>query len=115
MIHQAEQASADPRARLERLTTIAGEGFNVQLELALRDWARRDSVAGRVMEEVDGRRVDYMRQLLREVGLEPIEVEARAFLLYSALLGDALLPADHGRFSRKRVMRESVAMLLAKA
>lgn len=114
VIHQAEEAGAEPRARLERLTTIASEEFNAELELALRDWGRRDRLAGRVMEEVDGRRIDYMRQLLRESGFEPIEIEARAFLLYSSLLGNALLPPDHGRFSRKRVLRESAKLLVAK-
>jgi len=115
VIAQAEEAGAEPQARLLRLTAIASEGFDAQLELALRDWGRHDRSVGRVLEAVDRRRVDYLRQLLRESGFEPIEVEARAFLLYSALLGDALLPPDHGRFSRKRVLRESVQLLAAKS
>jgi len=115
VIQQAEAAGAEPHARLERLTTIASEGFHPQLELAMRDWGRRDRSVGRVVEEIDGRRMDYVRQLLRESGFEPIEIEARAFLLYSALLGYALLPHDHGRFSRKRVLRQSVQLLAAKS
>ncbi len=114
VIDRAEEAGTDPLARLERLTMIASEGFNAQLELALRDWGRRDRLVGRVIEEVDGRRMDYVRQLLRESGFEPIEVETRAFLLYSALLSYALLPPDHGRFSRKRVLRETVQLLASR-
>jgi AcrR family transcriptional regulator len=114
VIQQAEAAGAEPHARLERLTMIASDGFDAQLELALRDWGRRERSVGRVLEAVDGRRLDYVRELLRESGFAPIEIEARAFLLYSALLGHALLPPDHGRFSRKRVLRESVALLAAK-
>jgi AcrR family transcriptional regulator len=114
VIHQAEAAGAEPHARLERLTTIASEGFDAQLELALRDWGRRDRSACRVVEEVDGRRIEYVRRLLRESGFEPLEIEARAFLVYSALLGHALLPQDHGRFSRKRVLRESIRLLTEK-
>jgi AcrR family transcriptional regulator len=114
VIDRAEEAGPEPQARLERLTMIVSEGINVQLELALRDWARRDPSVGRVVEEIDGRRTDYVRQLLRESGFAPIEVEARAFLLYSAMLGHALLAHDHGRFSRKRVVRESVQLLAKK-
>jgi AcrR family transcriptional regulator len=114
VIQQAEQAGSAPRARLERLTMIASEGFDSQLELALRDWGRRERSVGRVVDEIDARRMDYVRQLLRESGFEGIEVEARAFLLYSALLGYALLPHKHGRFSRKRVLSESVKLLAAK-
>ena len=114
VIQRAEEAGVEPYARLERLTTIASEGFDAQLELALRDWGRRDRSVGRAVQEIDGRRMDYVRRLLRESGFEPIEIEARAFLLYSALLGDALLPHDRARFSRKRVLRESVRLLATK-
>ncbi|TFH19118.1 MAG: TetR/AcrR family transcriptional regulator [Myxococcales bacterium] len=113
VIAQAEDAGDEPQARLKRLTTIAAEGFDAQLELALREWGRRDRAVGGVLDEIDGRRMSYLRQLLRESGFEPIEVEARAFLLYSALLGHALLPHSHARFSRHRVLREAVGLLLA--
>ncbi|MGI9432173.1 MAG: TetR/AcrR family transcriptional regulator [Myxococcota bacterium] len=115
VIQQAEEAGAEPQARLERLTSIASAGFDAALELALRDWGRRDRSVGRVVEQVDDRRLGYVRGLLRESGFEPVEVEARAFLLYSALLGDALLPDEHGRFGRKRILQESVRLLAAKA
>jgi AcrR family transcriptional regulator len=115
VIAQAEEAGAEPQARLKRLTTIASEGFDAQLELALRDWGRRDRAVGRVLEEIDGRRMSYLRQLLRESGFESIEVETRAFLLYSALLGYTLLPHSLSRFSRNRLLREAVGLLASKA
>jgi AcrR family transcriptional regulator len=111
VIAQAETAGSGPHARLERLTTIATEGFDAELELALRDWGRRDSAVAAVLDEVDGRRMEYLRKLLRESGFEAAEAEARAFLLYSALLGDHLLPRSHGRFSRKRVLRMAFELL----
>lgn len=111
VIERAEGAGSEPGARLARLAAIATEGFEGRLELALRDWGRRDRAVGRVLDGVDGRRLGYLRQLLRGAGFAPLEAEARAFLLYSALFGNALLPHAHGRFGRGRVLRESVALL----
>lgn len=111
VITQAEAAGSEPLARLERLVGLATEGFDAELELALRDWARRDAAVAAALEEVDRRRMAYLRQLLREAGFEAVDAEARAFLLYSALLGDQLLPNAHGRFRRKRVLREVFEIL----
>jgi AcrR family transcriptional regulator len=111
VIVQTEQAGAAPQKRLEHLTTIASEEFDGPLELALREWGRRDRSVCRVVEQIDDRRTGYLRHLLRESGFDPIQVEARAFLLYAALLGNALLPEGHGRFGRKRVLLESMRLL----
>lgn len=105
VIAQAESAGSEPRERLERLTALVIDGFDAELELALRDWARHDPATGRVLNEVDRRRMGYLRRLLSEAGFRAMQTEARAFLLYSALLGEHLLPSDHGRLSRKRVLR----------
>ncbi len=113
VIGQAEEAGAEPEARLRRLTTIASEGFDAQLELALRDWGRRDEAVSRTLGEVDDRRMSYLRKLLRESGFAAIDVEVRAFLLYSAVLGDALRPHARGRLGRKRLLDEAVALLVA--
>ena len=114
VIAQAEAAGDAARARLERLTAIAAEGFNAELELALHDWARREPAVAAAVDGVNARRMDYLRKLLREAGFDPAQTEARAFLLYSALLGDRLLPHAHGRFSRKRVLRTALDLLTAR-
>jgi AcrR family transcriptional regulator len=111
VIAQAEAAGSDPNARLERLTGIAIEGFDAELESALRDWGRHDAAVGRVLVEVDRRRMDYLRKLLRESGFGAAETEARAFLLYAAVLGNPLIPQDHGRYSRERVLRKCLKIL----
>jgi AcrR family transcriptional regulator len=111
VIARAEGAGSEPRARLERLTAIARADFDGRLELALRDWGRHDRAVRRVLDEVDGRRLGYLRRLLREAGFGPMDAEARAFLLYSVLFGDSLLAHAHGRFGRERVLRESLALI----
>jgi hypothetical protein len=111
VIAQAEQAGDGPQVRLDRLMEIATQGFDPRLELALRDWGRRDRAVGRVLDEIDARRMGYLRRLLRESGFTPLEAETRAFLSYSSLFGHALLPDSHGRFSRARILREAANLL----
>jgi AcrR family transcriptional regulator len=111
VIAQAEQAGREAQVRLDRLIEIAAEGYNPRIELALRDWGRRDQRVGRRLDEIDEQRMGYLRHLLRESGFEGIDVETRAFLLYSSLCGHALLPEAHGRFSRMRVLREAGKLL----
>lgn len=51
-----------------------------KVELAIRDWARRDKmVAGRA-RRVDNRRMDYMRSLFGAFCEDEEEVEARCLL-----------------------------------
>ncbi len=111
VIDQAEQAGFDAAARLERLTKVATRGFDAKLELALREWSRNDPAAGKVLDKIDRRRLGYLRELLQAVGFEALEAETRAFLFYSSLLGNDLLPAAHGRYSRKRVLQKSFEIL----
>ena len=111
VIARAEEAGREAQVRLDRLIEMAADGYDPRLELALRDWGRRDRKVARVLDAIDEQRMGYLRQLLRESGFQAIEVEVRAFLLYASLCGHAMLPESHGRFTRKRVLRESAKML----
>jgi AcrR family transcriptional regulator len=112
VIVRADQAGSEPLERLERLMEIVLEFFDGDLEFELRAWARRDERAARIFEQVDRRRTSYVRDLFREEGFDAAESETRAFLLYSTLFGNYLIPKAHGRSSRKRVLRESIDLLL---
>ncbi len=111
VIAAAERSGPDARTRLERLVEIATRDFDARLDLALRAWGRIDSKVGAVIDAVDARRLATLRGLLKALGFEGAEVEARAFLLYSMLFGAALLAPAHGRFSRRRVMDEAFEIL----
>jgi len=111
VIATTERASSDPELRLKRLIEIASEGYFTDLELALRNWARNEPAVGKIVDEVDRRRMDFVRGLMRELGFGAAETEARTYLLYASLLGKDLLADAHGRFGRKRVLRDSVELL----
>ena len=71
----------DARARLRRLFALTFSSDEwVTIDLAVRDWARRDqAVAGR-LRRVDNRRMDYLRALDRAFCPDPDDVEARCML-----------------------------------
>lgn len=115
VIAQTEAAGPEPLLRIEHLWVLSREGFNGRLEMALRSWGSTDTIVSKAIESVDSERIGYLRRLLRASGFEPAATEARAFLLYSTLLGNHLLPDSHGRFSRKRVLEEVLALLISDA
>jgi AcrR family transcriptional regulator len=111
VIAATERSGPEAASRLARLVEISTAGFDAPLELALRAWGRSDSKIGAVIEAVDARRLATLRALLKELGFKGVAAEARAFLLYSALFGAALLPDSHGRTSRRRVLDEVFEIL----
>ena len=103
VIERVEGEGGDARAKLRRLFGIAGTE-PLEVELAVRDWARRDrEVAGR-LRRVDNRRMDYMRSLFSDISPDPDEVETRCMLAFSLWIGNHFIAADHGGRSRGEVV-----------
>jgi AcrR family transcriptional regulator len=61
------------------------------IELAVRDWARRDPAAAAVVEEVDAARLEYGRQGFEARGMPPLEASSRSLLLYAYVFGLSLM------------------------
>lgn len=110
-IERVEAEGGDPRARLRRLWALTSKDA-LAPELAIRDWARHDPEVAARVDDVDTRRLTYLRELLRALPLPRAEAEARGLLLYSLLVGHALIRGSHGRLSRKRVLDEALRVLL---
>jgi hypothetical protein len=62
VIARVESRPADPRAKLRQLFELSPSA-DFAVELALRDWARRDGDVAARMHRVDNRRVGYLRSL----------------------------------------------------
>src|SRR5579884_1377291 len=110
VIERVEAGGGDARAKLRRLSRLAGSGDElVKIDLAIRDWARRDKAVARRLRRIDNRRMDYMRSLLRDFCGDDDEVEVRCLLLLALWIGNDLIAADHGPRTRadvvKRVLR----------
>ena len=66
----------------------------ISIELAMRDWARRDPQARAVVDEVDAYRMESARKLFVANGLADDEAKSRSFMLYAYMLGQSLMAYD---------------------
>ena len=105
VLEQAAGSGGDARTKLRRAgqLTFASERL-LPIDLAIRDWARHDGAVARRLRRVDNRRMQYMRDLLSTFCSDPAEVEARAFLAFSLILGNHLLDTQHGTLTRNDVL-----------
>lgn len=112
VIAEVESEPAEPRAKLKHLFALAGAADLLPLELALRDWARRDERVAARVRRVDDRRMDYLRQLFGPISAGKADAEARSFLAFSLFIGSNLILAGHPGRSRSQVMRLATESLL---
>jgi AcrR family transcriptional regulator len=112
IIERVEQEGGDARTRLRRLFAIAsGNTKGTKVELAIRDWARRDRAVARRLRRVDNRRMHYLRSLFSEF-CDDGEVEVRSMLTFSLFIANHFIVADHGDRSRAEVVRLTEEWLL---
>ena len=118
LIESIEAEGGDARAKLRRLWGMAGAKHPVlrvgplDVDLAIRAWARHDrKVAGR-LRRVDNRRMDYMRSQFRDFCSNDDDVEVRSMLAMSLWIGNHFIAADHGAHSRDDVRGLAMKRLL---
>lgn len=116
VIVRVERQGGDPRAKLRRLFSLARaftmEGL-LEIELSIRDWARRDQAVAERLRRVDNRRMDYLRTLFGAFCPDEDEVEVRCLLVMSLFIGTHFVAAEHGRRKRGEVLGMALARLLA--
>jgi len=106
-IERVEGGGGDARAKLHRLFELAGSrGLRhlLEVDLAVRDWSRRDKAVAKRLRRVDNRRMDYMRSLFGAFCSDEEEVESRCMVAFSLFVGSSFVAADHGARSRAEVM-----------
>lgn len=84
----------DERDQLHYAIELYGASKNrkgMSIELAIRDWARRDPGAAKVVEAVDLYRLEYTRKLFVATGMSDAEAKSRSLLLYACVFGLSLM------------------------
>src|SRR5436190_2719562 len=105
VMERVEAGGGDARAKLRRLFALASSSRDLmKIELAIRDWARRDKAVAKRLRRIDNRRMEYMRVLFGAFCPDEEEVEVRCFLAYSLFIGNYLIAADHDGRSRSEVV-----------
>ena len=105
VLERIESEGGDARTMIERagLLTFSSRRL-LPIDLAVRDWARRDESVAARLRRVDGRRMALLREKIGALVADPDEVEARSLLAFCLAIGEHFLAADHGGRSRAQVL-----------
>jgi len=94
----------DPRTRIRRAGELTFSPELLPVDLAVRDWARRDPAVAERLRRVDNVRMDFLRAQFATFCADEAEVEARSTLAFCLLIGEHFLSADHGGRTRAEVV-----------
>lgn len=109
---QVEQRGGDSRSKVRRAGALTFSDELLPIELAIRDWARRDPAVAERLRQVDNQRMEYLRSLFGSFCGDQEEVEARSVLAFSLAIGYHFIAADHGPRSRSEALELAVRQLL---
>lgn len=109
-----EREGGDPRTRARRAGALTFSDDRLRpLDLAIRDWARRDRAVAERLRRVDNARMGLLREMIGTVCDDPDEVEARSLLAFCVAIGEGLLAVDHGERTRSQVLAAATDLLFA--
>src|SRR4051794_27427667 len=95
-----ERHSEDAREKIQVFFDMAPSA-DFTVELALRDWARRDRTVAARLRRIDERRMGFISALFGEFCSDEEDAEARAMLTYSLLIGSWFVVARGAGKRRK--------------
>ena len=112
-LEQIEHEGGHPRdkARLAGRLTFSSDRL-LPIDLAIRDWARRDQAVTDRLRRVDNRRMQLLRDAISTFCPDPDEVEARSLLAFCLAIGSHFLAADHPGSTRPQVIARAGDLLL---
>lgn len=115
-----KQTRAEPGKELDQIYHVidvysaSRSRRGAMIELAVRDWARRDSDAAAIVAEVDDWRLRCARDLFLACGVPMEEASSRCMLLYAYVFGISLMIYDKFDSDVARVKRD-IADLIARS
>ncbi len=113
VIDRVEREGGDAGTRARRAGAMTFSAALMPIDLAVRDWARRDPAVAERLRRVDNRRMAYLRSLFASIFPDEEDVEARCLLAFSVAIGTHVIAADHGERSRAGVLDLATRRLLA--
>ncbi|WP_329621206.1 TetR/AcrR family transcriptional regulator [Streptomyces sp. NBC_01255] len=101
VIERIESGGGEGRAKLARLFDFVhhvadGPVTGLTVDLAVRDWARRDETVAERLRRTDNRRMEYLRSLFRDFCADEDDVEVRCLIVFSLRVADRFMAVDHG-------------------
>ncbi|HEX3736563.1 MAG TPA: TetR/AcrR family transcriptional regulator [Solirubrobacterales bacterium] len=112
VLERVEREGGDPRSKLRRAGALTFSDRLLPIDLAVRDWSRREPQVAERLRRVDNRRMDYLRSQFGEFCEGDDEIETRSMLSFSLMIGNHFMAAEHGGLSRAEVLELAVRRLL---
>jgi len=113
VLGRVEQEGGDARDKVRRAGMLTFSKELLPIDLAVRDWARRDTSVAKRLRRVDNSRMEYLRLSIGEFTADQDDVEARAMLAFSLAIGNHFIAADHSGRSRRQVIERATDHLLS--
>ncbi|HEU5025786.1 MAG TPA: helix-turn-helix domain-containing protein [Spirillospora sp.] len=113
VIARVDSEGGDARTRAVRagMLTFSGDRL-LPLDLAVRDWARRDEAVAERLRRVDDRRMALLRETIGTFCDDPDEVEARSLIAFCVAIGHHFLAAGHEGRTRADVLARAADLVL---
>ncbi|MGP3988421.1 TetR/AcrR family transcriptional regulator [Streptomyces sp. 3N207] len=113
VIDRIEREGGDPKTKIQRagMLTFSDDRL-LPIDLAIRDWARRDEAVAERLRRVDNRRMALLREMIGTFCSDPDEVEARSMLAFCVAIGEHFIAADYPGRTRAEVRARAADFLL---
>ena len=105
----------NPRNRIETIINIYIGRVNpkgLEIELAIRQWARSDPAAAEAVLKVDAARLKVPEKIYKEMGLSAKKARAHAVLLYSFVFGQSLILLEQAPHERAKLTAACAEILM---
>jgi AcrR family transcriptional regulator len=117
IIKQTRPEAGGEEAQIFRVIDVYSTSRNrkgILIELAMREWARRDPAAALIVEEVDAWRLRCARELFLACGVPMHEASTRSMLLYAYVFGVSMMNCEKfdGDITR---MKDDIRELIARS
>lgn len=116
VLDRVEREGGDLRTRVRRAGALTFSNHRLlPIDLAVRDWARRDEAVAERLRGVDNRRMALLREAMATVSADPDEAEARSLMAFCVAIGEHFLAADHGERTRAEVLARVTDLLFGRS
>ncbi len=105
----------NPRDRIETIINIYTGRVNpkgMEIELAIRQWARADPAAAAAVLKVDAARLKVPEKIYKEMGLSAKKARAHAVLLYAFVFGQSLILLEQAPNERSKLTAACAEILM---
>ena len=115
VVVRVEHEGGAPASRAVHARELTFSEELLPIDLAIREWARRDDAIAHRLQLVDEGRIGLLRSLIGTAYSDPVEVEARAVLAMLTTVGAHFATLDHGALDGAEVHARLARIVLGEA